>query len=692
MDRIQAQTGDVIDLADILRSIKNGWAVVAGMTAAGLVLAVLVLVVVPPVFSGKASIFLKTGGSGNGSMSSLASAISAISDAGGGGGGILPGIKSSVETETDIMQSRSLTGEVVDSLMLQALVSKPRATPAIRAFGNLSLPGSFRPRDYSFTPIGTPAGQAPRFRFVAKGDSGIAVVGQAAALEGGIITLAPTAPKEGFAVTFRDHEDATTRVQDHLSFDKPKTDVAHFEYRGDDSLSAATVPNLLLRLYLERRRGVDRGTNQKKAEFLERQVDSAAGALTVAERALRAQREASGVVNPVLAGQADFETETRLRTQLTDFQMQERALQQLVDQVHSGTASPRQLSSYPQYMGNGSINSIVANLISVETERDALLQTLTEQDDRVKALTARAKALEAQLMPLAQTTLAALASERGSIEQRIQSIQQSLVGVPRAAESYDRLEREVLDLAKIFSGLQVQLVDARLAAISEGGDVRPLDLAVPPKRPIFPRKSVILGEGFGGGLFVGLIVAVLLGLVGGKMHDAQDVERRTGLPAIRFETTAPLLVGGPASRTVLVAPIDRRAIAGPVAQRLVETALSRSISATLLDLSALELPANIQGNGKAHLITKPDVATGFDPNAAIRRLEESHDLVVVQLSALTSHTAAAVLTDDRPVLLVAPVRRIERNSLQHAVDLLRRVGAPCAGVVLHGDDRRRLGA
>lgn len=691
MDRVQTQMGEVIDLADILRSIRNGWLTIAGMTALGVSMAVVVLLFVPPVFSGRASIFLKTGGSGSGGASSLASAISAISDAGGGGSSILPGIKSSVETETEVMQSRSLAGELVDSLMLQAVVAEPRATAASRVFSAIALPGSFKPRVYTFTPLAGSSGPS-RYRFVTKDDSGTAVVGQPTHLGSGSITFATTVPHGSFTVSFRDHEDATTRLLEHLSFDKPKSDVAHFEYRGDDSLSAAAVPNLLLRLYLERRRGVDRGLNQKKAEFLERQVDSAAQALTVAERALRTQREASGVVNPLLAGQADFETETRLRSQLTDFQMQEGALQQLVDQIRNGTASPRQLSSYPQYMGNGSINSIVANLISIETERDAMLQTLTDQDDRVKALTARAKALEAQLMPLAQSTLTALASERRSVEQRIQTIQQSLVGVPRAAESYDRLEREVLDLGKIFSGLQVQLVDARLAAISEGGDVRPLDLAVPPKKPVFPKKSVVLAEGSAAGLFIGLIAAVLLGLVGGKMHDAQDVERRTGLPAIRFETTAPLLVGGPASHTVLVAPINSRAVAGPVAQRLVETALSRSISATLLDLSALDLPANVQGNGSARLIAKADGATGFDPNAAIRRLEESHNLVVVQLPALTSHAAAAVLTDDRPVLLVAPVRRIERNSLQHAVDLLRRVGAPCAGVVLHGDDRRRLGA
>jgi hypothetical protein len=41
-------------------------------------------------------------------------------------------------------------------------------------------------------------------------------------------------------------------------------------------------------------------------------------------------------------------------------------------------------------------------------------------------------------------------------------------------------------------------------------------------------------------------------------------------------------------------------------------------------------------------------------------------------------------------VLVAPERRIDRVRLQTAVDLIRRVGASCAGVVLHGDDRRSL--
>jgi uncharacterized protein involved in exopolysaccharide biosynthesis len=687
MERAFVPAADVVDLADVVRSIRNGWKTIVLFIVAGIAVAIGVLILVAPTFVGKASIVLKTGTSGGGT-SSLAAAIGALGENGGGaaiGGSALTGSNSRVETEIDILQSRALNGEIVDSLRLQAVVLKPRGIPSTVVFDQLALPGSFKKRIYTFSPTSV-AGQ---FRFRSDLDSGTAIVGEPMKLANGTITIGPAAPKREMKVAFFDHEDATTRLVDNLKFDKAKSDIAHFEYASSDSLSAATVPNLLSTLYLARRKGIDRGMNERKAEFLAFRVDSVGRALADAERTLRSQRESTGVIDPTAVGKAEFENANHLRQQLTDMQVQEGALQQLVTEVKARTATPRQLAAYPQF--GGAISSIVASLISVETQRLSLLTVRTAEDAEVKALAAQQSNLEGQLLPLAEQTLSGLGSQKKSIQNRLEAIQASVVGVPREVEAYGRLEREILDRGRIYAGLQTNLVEARLNAISEGGDVRPLDVAVSPKKPAFPKKSVTLAAGFGGGLFVGLIAAVLVGLAGGRMYDPQDVERRMGLAAVRFEQSAPLLVGGMASRTVLVAPINRRAMAKPVAERLAETAISRSLSATVLDLTNTDMSATGNRERGVQLVTATSGSgNGFDANAAIARLEETHDLVIVQLPELTSHVAGAVLSVNRPVLLVAPSRRIERSSLQGAVDLLRRVGSPCAGVVLHGDDRRSL--
>jgi uncharacterized protein involved in exopolysaccharide biosynthesis len=412
MERRAETSADVIDLADVIRSIRNGRYAVLAWTLGGIAAAVAVILLATPQFAGRASVVLRTGSTG-GPSSSMAAAIAAMSDVGSAvGGGGLSQIASTSETEVDILQSRSLAGEVVDSLLLQSTIRSPRSVAPRHTFQSVVLPGAFRMRTYTFTRDGTD----PRvFRFQSSGDSGTARVGQPAVLAMGTVTLSSAATAPEYVVNFLDREDAITDVLRRLTFDKLKTDVAHFEYRSSDSATAAAVPNLLLQLYMQRRKGIDRGVNQRRAEFLAAQVDSLNAGLTAAERALRAERESTGVLDPDASAKIELESESRLRQQLTDIQVQEAALQQLVSQIREGKASPRQLAAYPQYLSSGPINGIVGSLVALETEREGLLMTRTEQDQDVRALAERTKNLEGQLLPMAQTTLTALTTKRASV-------------------------------------------------------------------------------------------------------------------------------------------------------------------------------------------------------------------------------------------------------------------------------------
>jgi Mrp family chromosome partitioning ATPase len=156
------------------------------------------------------------------------------------------------------------------------------------------------------------------------------------------------------------------------------------------------------------------------------------------------------------------------------------------------------------------------------------------------------------------------------------------------------------------------------------------------------------------------------------MRDPIEVERATGVPALQFDPAVPLLLTNGTSRTIVVAPIEVGLSTTPVANRLAQTAASRSISAVVLDLPA----------------------TASDVNATIARLESEHDLVIVQLPSLASDTAAAALQHGRPVLLVTPGRRTERKGLLNAVQLLKRLEVPVAGIVMSetGSNGRALKA
>jgi Mrp family chromosome partitioning ATPase len=82
------------------------------------------------------------------------------------------------------------------------------------------------------------------------------------------------------------------------------------------------------------------------------------------------------------------------------------------------------------------------------------------------------------------------------------------------------------------------------------------------------------------------------------------------------------------------------------------------------------------------------VQLGSSVGGMLARLEQEHGLVIARLPGLSADSTAAVLSESRPVLLVAPPRRINRRELVSALDTLRRLEVPCAGVVLSEGEAR----
>jgi hypothetical protein len=287
------------------------------------------------------------------------------------------------------------------------------------------------------------------------------------------------------------------------------------------------------------------------------------------------------------------------------------------------------------------------------------------------------KALEAQIMTLARSYANAISKRRVGLAEQVEAHRRRLLSLPAAAERGGRMQRDVVRLSTIYMALEAQLVEARLAVIGEGGDVRQIDVAAIPRKPAFPEPISTMSIGTMGGLLAGFIAALFLGWFGRWFRDPLEIERATGVAVQRFNANVPLLVSGAGSRTVLVVPLADGAQAGAVAQRLAHTATARAVQTNVLDLSA-----HHNGNG-----SEPT-----SPAALIDRLEAENGMLVVQLPSLSSEATVAALRENRPVLLVAPPGRVDRAQLSSALDMLRRAGVPCAGVVISEPAPRRIQA
>jgi len=650
---------DTIDLGEVASALRTGWRHIAAGVAVGLLAAVAALLLIRPQFEGTATVLLKSAQEAGGSLVSRMGLPANLLPA-----SLSTSLGSQIETEIEVLSSRAVIGRAVDSLGLQARVLEPAGTASESILVPATYSGSFERRTYRFER----EGDAGRYRVSGPGIRETAVPGQPIVLPVGTVTLRVVSLPPSFTVEFVDREDAITRAEKRLSVEKSGGEVGRITFRANDSLTAAHVPNALLAIYLERRKTTDRGINQRRLEFLVGLADTVARRLTEAEHRMRLFQEASGVLDPELMGRAQVERAMALRQQLELIEVEAAALNQMIARAAAGSLTARQLAAYPAFLRSPAINDLLSQMATLETERLRFAERRTDRDPEIQAITQSIRNLEDQLTPLATAYSGALARQREEIATQLDTVRAALAALPGQTETSLQLQREVERLSQTVIALQTQVVDARLSAISEGGDVRQIDVAQPPRKAVFPRPLPTLVIGLAVGLLLGVFAALKTAYLGRWIRTPVDVERAVNLPGVRLEAGAPLLLGGlTEQRTVLVAPLGTNAITAEVAvtRQLAMAAAERALTVTVADLAAA-VP------GPAGEVIR-----------TVRHLEEGHAFVIVPLSRLDEPGTAALLDGTRSVLFVACPGRLRRAELVGAVATLRRLSVPCSGVVLH---------
>jgi hypothetical protein len=287
----------------------------------------------------------------------------------------------------------------------------------------------------------------------------------------------------------------------------------------------------------------------------------------------------------------------------------------------------------------------------------------------VRVLTTSIADLERGLLPLARTYAGSLdrqtrqlAAEQGAVEAR-------LAALPGQAESGLRLQRDVKRLSQVVLGLQAQMIDTRLAALGEGGQVRQVDVAAAPKRPLFPRAVHTLPGGLLLGLVGGAVWAIGRGAWSSRVRSTADAERASGVVAVALRPGAPLLLGAADAGTVVVVGAGGGEPTRPVAEALAAEARARGRSATVV-------------GGVAAART----ARRSAPSSSARRPRTTRCTSTGRRS--TTPGVAAVLDRHRAVAVVAAEGVTTRGALAAAADTLGRLGVPVLGVVVAPRARR----
>ena len=208
----------------------------------------------------------------------------------------------------------------------------------------------------------------------------------------------------------------------------------------------------------------------------------------------------------------------------------EAVLRAIASPPDSSTSYAVTLGTIPSVRESAELTASLTLLTTKKAEARQLHLAFASSHPDVRKVDREVEELEQRTIPSQARSLAANLNTRiGDFDQRISASSQELKQIPMRATEEARREREVEVKKLIFTELQSAFGQAQLAELSAAPDIRLLDLAVPPTRPVRDQMILILAGGLFGGLAIGIALALLLDRLDKRLRYPEQVTNELGL-------------------------------------------------------------------------------------------------------------------------------------------------------------------
>jgi capsular exopolysaccharide synthesis family protein len=495
-------------------------------------------------------------------------------------------------TEMQMLRTRSLAQEVVDSLGLRLQLVEPTRTRRSAIFAALQVAPDARSGRWVLA-------RRTDGSFALRDESSQAVLasgirpGAAVSVEGSSFVLAPSAV-DFERVTFRvvGAQSAVSAVTGSVSVGRRTRDADIMDVRleGTDPELLRDVTNALVTRFITERQAGRQAASLGTAAFVQDQLVKVGAKLKASEERLRRFRESERVVSAPDQASTNVRRASDLEAQRDALLAERVALDRLLQPDHGSASAQstsdaassfRELAAFPSLLRNQAVGSLLNSLTQIEDKRAELLSRRKPGDSEVIVLTNRATQIEQELRSIALGYRKGLNNQAAAIDDILARSNATMRGIPGKEMRYAQLEREVRGLEQIYQQLQLRLKESEIAGASQDPSVRLLDLAVVPTSPAKPRRGMILLFAGFAGVAVGVAAALARELADGSVRTRADAQSVLGVPVLGI---VPSLA--PARGTVL-ATYDRvRALSNGARQRETRKVLSSIKEAERVGIAA----------------------------------------------------------------------------------------------------------
>lgn len=167
--------------------------------------------------------------------------------------------------------------------------------------------------------------------------------------------------------------------------------------------------------------------------------------------------------------------------------------------------------------------------VDLSEESRLLLQQIVDTKTKLADLQ-RQRADLSQRFTASHPAVAALDAQIAQLQSAQSQMTKDVAALPGTEQTALRLLRDVRVDTELYTNMLNSAQQLRVAKAGQIGNVRVVDFAETPDKPVWPKRGIVILIAFGGGLVVGILAAFVRKSLYGGVERADEIESVLGVP------------------------------------------------------------------------------------------------------------------------------------------------------------------
>lgn len=318
-----------------------------------------------------------------------------------------------------------------------------------------------------------------------------------------------------------------------------KSQIINISYQSDNPQLATEIVNAVADAYISF--GLQTRLSQIKdtASWLSDQLTELKQNLKNSEDKLQAYKKAQGLVDTQQQQQIANTQLSNLNAELIKAQTQHAAAKELYTQAMQAKNKHNGYLSLGPVMQNSSVKALVSEEARLSNRVIELSKRYGEKHPKMVAarsdLTSTGQNLQREVEKVVnniEKEYRLTQLQVNNIEKLISENKQNLQSLQGNNFELGRLEREVEENRRVYDSFVTRLMEADVSGDYEASNIKIIDKATLPKRPIKPNVKAILAAGLFAGLFAGVLLALLRASLERNFNTPEHIESKLKISAL----------------------------------------------------------------------------------------------------------------------------------------------------------------